>query len=320
LLASLLIFIFISVLAFPQGIVSLLDIGMGARTLGMGGAFTGLADDEQALFYNPAGLATLARLRLNSLYESRFGLASYGSVSLALRNFGLGIFFLNLGNIPKRDEQGRQVETFAYSQIALIGSFGLPLRQFLTAAPENLALGLRAKFYRVSTLQEGSGSSLALDPALMLDLGEVQLGIKVSKLRVGLIIENLLGLDLRYGSGHVEHWRLGLRLGASTTLFERLTAALDLETSGTLHLGFEYRLRELKLDAETAELALRLGAFMGDQSSLTFGLGLMLRNFQVDYAFIAHPQLPGSHRLSLALAFDMAMLPFMGVREDPEDP
>ena len=33
----------------------------GVRPLGMGGAFTAVADDENALFYNPAGLARVRR-------------------------------------------------------------------------------------------------------------------------------------------------------------------------------------------------------------------------------------------------------------------
>lgn len=36
----------------------------GARPMGMGGAFTALADDENALFYNPAGLSAIERLDL----------------------------------------------------------------------------------------------------------------------------------------------------------------------------------------------------------------------------------------------------------------
>ena len=36
----------------------------GVRPLAMGGAFTAVADDEQALFYNPAGLADISRLNL----------------------------------------------------------------------------------------------------------------------------------------------------------------------------------------------------------------------------------------------------------------
>ncbi len=37
------------------------ELYRGARATGMGGAFTGLADDEQAIFYNPAGLAGITR-------------------------------------------------------------------------------------------------------------------------------------------------------------------------------------------------------------------------------------------------------------------
>jgi hypothetical protein len=39
----------------------------GTRAQGMGGAFTAVADDEQAVFYNPAGLAGVKKLRLNVL-------------------------------------------------------------------------------------------------------------------------------------------------------------------------------------------------------------------------------------------------------------
>ena len=35
------------------------NIGAGARSMAMGGAFTGLSDDASAPYYNPAGLAFL---------------------------------------------------------------------------------------------------------------------------------------------------------------------------------------------------------------------------------------------------------------------
>jgi len=48
----------------------------GVRPLAMGGAFTAVADDEHALFYNPAGLADISRLNLavvNPLVEASEG-------------------------------------------------------------------------------------------------------------------------------------------------------------------------------------------------------------------------------------------------------
>ena len=39
----------------------------GARPLGMGGAFTALSDDANALFYNPAGLADISGIRISVL-------------------------------------------------------------------------------------------------------------------------------------------------------------------------------------------------------------------------------------------------------------
>jgi len=43
----------------PVGTAALFDVGMGARALGMGGAFVAVANDANALYYNPAGLALI---------------------------------------------------------------------------------------------------------------------------------------------------------------------------------------------------------------------------------------------------------------------
>ena len=43
-------------------------IGVGARAAGMGGAFSALADDITALYWNPAGIARLKGERFGNLY------------------------------------------------------------------------------------------------------------------------------------------------------------------------------------------------------------------------------------------------------------
>ncbi len=49
-----------------------LDAANGARPAGMGDAFVGLADDSNALLFNPAGLATLTENELSGMYADLF--------------------------------------------------------------------------------------------------------------------------------------------------------------------------------------------------------------------------------------------------------
>ena len=48
-------------------------IGIGGRPLGMGGAFTGVADDVTSGYYNPAGLANLNYPQLSLMHSEQFG-------------------------------------------------------------------------------------------------------------------------------------------------------------------------------------------------------------------------------------------------------
>ncbi|MFQ6116642.1 MAG: hypothetical protein ACE5LQ_00090, partial [Candidatus Bipolaricaulia bacterium] len=194
----------IAILVIPalvqaQTMVTLFDIGAGVRPMGMGGAFAALADDENALFYNPAGLGFLTEMHLGSFYEPRFG-ASFGHLALAGKDLGVGLIFLNLGGIDARDAHDKPVGkgTFTYGSSGTVAAGGmrlgdLPLRLGL---PQNLALGLAAKLYQVSSPEGGNGSGLGVDLGLLfiqgLQVGQLPLG-----LRLGAVIENL-GLAVTY--------------------------------------------------------------------------------------------------------------------------
>jgi hypothetical protein len=52
---------------------SFMENGGGARALGMGGAFTAVADDPSTTFWNPAGLATMPERELLLMHSERFG-------------------------------------------------------------------------------------------------------------------------------------------------------------------------------------------------------------------------------------------------------
>ena len=67
-----------------------LKIPAGARPAAMGGAFTGMADDLNALMWNPAGLGLMARPELSILHVDYLVDTRYEMVGYANPLSGLG--------------------------------------------------------------------------------------------------------------------------------------------------------------------------------------------------------------------------------------
>ena len=81
-------------------------IGIGGRPLGMGGAFTGIANDVTAGYYNPAGLANINYPQLSLMHSEQFGNLvnyDYGAVAIPFQkdmSFGLSVMRLAVDGIP----------------------------------------------------------------------------------------------------------------------------------------------------------------------------------------------------------------------------
>ena len=100
-----------------------METGGGARALGMGGAFTAVADDPSTTFWNPAGLATLTGRDLLLMHSERFGdlidrdFVAYtqpvnwnifgGSAS----GIGLSVIRLGVDDIPFTEHLTEQLDT-----------------------------------------------------------------------------------------------------------------------------------------------------------------------------------------------------------------
>jgi len=281
--------------------ITIFDLGAGVRALGMGEAFVGLADDEQASFYNPAGLAYLKRIELNTTYERRFGASDYLALLGALSHLGADLLYFSFGPVEQRTEGDEVVGTFGYLNIALAASGGLALSELplpFTRDLDFLAFGGRLKFLGVSTIEGGSGSGLAIDWALLLR-AQGPIFVPIEEVRAGLILENLIGLGVGYEGGRVEPWPLKLKLGLSARPLSELVLALDLGMPFEFHIGGEFGLAPAP---GLPKIFLRLGSFVREGIfSFTVGFGLQVQFFQIDYAFISHPQLPGSHKLAVSV-------------------
>jgi hypothetical protein len=281
--------------------VTIFDLGAGVRALAMGEAFIGLADDEQASFYNPAGLAYLRKIQLSTTYERRFGASDYLSFLGALSHFGANLLYFNFGPVEERTEGDELVGTFGYLNIALAAAGGVALSEIplpFTRGLDFLAFGSRIKFLGVSTIEGGSGSGFAIDWGLLLRAQRPRF-VPIEEVRAGLLLENLIGLGVGYEGGRVEPWPLKLKLGLSVRPIPELVLALDVGVPFEFHIGGEFGLSPAP---QLPKIFFRLGSFIREGSfSFTVGFGLQIEIFQIDYAFISHPQLPGSHRLAFSV-------------------
>jgi hypothetical protein len=97
-------------------------IGQGARALGMGQAYTAVADDESGIFYNPAGVALVRTPTLGfawramSLLDRKQG---YFSLAIPLReeaSIGFSWVYSGVGDIVERNVQGVAGETFSFNE------------------------------------------------------------------------------------------------------------------------------------------------------------------------------------------------------------
>jgi hypothetical protein len=291
-----------------------LRIGQGARAEGMGGAFTAVADDAHAVYWNPAGLAQITRrqLGLSHLQHIEKVTSQHGSFVLPVNklNGSLGVqtTFVDMGTIDRRDATGALVggdnKVSAYSGTVAWGqAFG-----------DRLALGVGAKLFGQDLAGE-TGSGFAAD------LGALFF-IVPNRFAIGLSALNL-GPQIKTGTQN-EDIPQTLTVGGAYYPMEQLTIALDLakerDTDAALHLGGEYLfqgrfvVRAGFQDTQEAGGGLSAGAgfiwrpkqegsndFFGKQDGKTAPPdGLDIR---FDYAYVDLGDFDETHRVGVHLSF-----------------
>lgn len=264
-----------------------LRLGAGARSIGLGGAFTAIAEDATATVWNPAGLGSAADLSLNfstqklSLDRNHNFIAitktlgSYGAVGLAATNFGVSNF--GLSNVDSNSYEG----TSDYSTNAYSLSYGIAFGNF------NVGLTGRmlSDSFGVDSVENQSGFGGVdiglMGHALHIDVEEM----KVPTFHYG-IVAKYLGASV--GEGTVP---MVVNVGIAYDLYmgNVVTFSADIEqefvnldeSAFSMRGGVEYRLMNIK----STEFALRAGMRASrDVQNLYGGFGVNVAGLQVDYA------------------------------------
>ena len=215
------------------------DIGVGARPLGLGGAFVALADDSNAANYNAAGLGYIDAIQVGATRAQRFnGLITYNSVSGIIPLGRVGSLGASLGILAEDSE--------IYQEQVVRISYG-------NALFKQLAIGANLKLFGTSFdeanefVAENPYFAQTSSSAISLDLGVIAKPFQ--SLSVGASVENLLPANMSISEVHTDAVPLNIRTG----LVYRLESIAEMSTQGAAVSNL------LKSSLGTVEIASRNG-------------------------------------------------------------
>ncbi len=275
-----------------------LNYAIAPRSLGMGKAFTAIADDVQACYFNPAGLVQLdaqeVMLAHSQLYGARL---EYVGFALPTREAGtFGVSLINYGSegIDSRSPENYRYQTYFFAENAFIAAYAYSPWQFLGFGGNLKLITKNVSLY--------SGVGVGADVSVLVKLPR--------PFSFGLVLQNLIQPVLTL-QDIPEHYPRNLRAGAAVRLLDdRVRVDADLVmtdfSSGSRrsilpHGGIEF---ELLPDI----LIPRVGL---DANEIGIGLGVRQTwgkmALGADYAFLLHHQsgytLAPTHKVGVFLSF-----------------
>lgn len=308
-----------------------LKIGVDARAIGMGEAYTAVSDDISSIYWNPAGLAPAFQNQVffshtnwpaNIMQE--YAAATYTTGVSTFAIFGT-VLHMDKMEITDEDTFEHTGEYFHSSNAA----FGLNFAQQFT---DKFSAGIGAKYLR-EDLYEFSVNSYAFDLGSIYNTGW-------QNVKIGMALKNF-GPDIRYrvdddgdgrtdedpwdlfdndGDGLIDedgpeleskipmHFSLGISGDIMRSENSHWIASLQLDNvidrAETWNLGTEYKL---------GNIFLRAGYQINfDASGLSAGAGWQVPTslgiFNIDYAYtnmgyLAENMLKSAHRVSLKMRY-----------------
>ncbi|MFC1566744.1 PorV/PorQ family protein [bacterium] len=285
----------ISNLAFAKSsgttIADFVKLGINARPVAMGEAFSAAADDAHAMHYNPAGLAGLTKQEVSFSHLSYVALINYDNVQYvhptSNGTFGAEIKFLHAKD-ERRDEQGNKLGSFYdYNSAVSIA--------YAKSASKNLDYGFTLKVLQMK-LDDETGTSAAIDAGLLYTLSE--------KINLALVMQNL-GFKMKIANDE-GNLPANVKFGISYKFIEQALIAADInipfEGEKSFSIGSEYS--PVKLLAIRVGYKFReQGNLLGGVDGLTAGVGFMIKGYSLDYAFVPFGEFTETHRVSLKIKF-----------------
>lgn len=273
-----------------------LNIGAGARSASMGGAFTSIADDASAAYWNPGGLGNVNSPQIILSHFSWYQDLSYEYLAVAYPvkdnlSLAVNISYLSYGSIEGYDQFDNPTGELS-STYDLAAGLSAGYR-----FSEHFSLGLTAKYVMIS-LAGTSASAVATDIGAKYDYGISSFGAMITN----------IGSKISFGDDS-EDLPASARVGYSIKPFdELLTGSIDIEKQfyGDFSVKNGYELcfeNRYFVRAGYAYIFGQDGREFGQTPS--FGVGAILGPATFDYTFSPQEKYSSEsiHRFSVLFAF-----------------
>lgn len=269
-------------------------IAPGARSDGMGRAYVAVANDANAVWWNPGALAFTTGHDISTMYTKLvpdladdvfFSYTSYAQHVEGWGGLGFSLGYLSYGKSVATDVDGNELGTFTSYELAPTLAYGTELMK-------DMGFGVALKLVRVDLAPAdktqdraaGRGTTFAADIGGLYKMPRI-------KSSVGLALQNL-GPNIAYiDQDQSDPLGRNVKLGVAVTPLEtelyRVLVTADVNKSLLSHGawiengGGEFEFNRL--------LSLRAGYIYdprGTVKDLTYGLGLNYRGIRIDYASV----------------------------------
>lgn len=302
------IFIFLALNISAQGYslttaVDFLKLGVGARAAGMGESFAGIYSDVSAVYWNPAGLAKIQKLELGVMHSEAITDASIEFIGLAMPVSNYGVFCLSsilyfVKPIPVTMADGKTSGDLNWVEGALILSCGKRIT-------DKLSCGAGGKIIqRIESdpiFGRSEGTAYAMDAGLIYELPVKGLNFGFAVLNTGTELQmsgetkkDALPQTTRAGLAYERQ----LDNNASVVLIGDIRKVLDGNWFGGC--GAEINFKDF--------IFLRTGYYQKEAniSGITYGFGVKVTNFQIDYSNIPSTEMVGytrNNKISVIVQF-----------------
>lgn len=293
------------------GVVSpVLSYSVGARAYAMGRAYTALADDTTAVFWNPAGLAQVHRQEVSSFFETLFSGTTYFFLGYTYPVWNVGVFsgsimYLGTGDIPGRastvdGDLGSDLGSYSAYEMCINLSFAQKLQRYQKVIPffKYLDAGANLKLFGTGLQDTGKiGIGFDLGVKYFPTHFEVPRLAFIKNIVVGLKLNNVVPPTVKL-SDERDWYMMDLNFGLLyRTIYDTLNITVDFtqtifkKSRIKPRVGLEYTFYKI------------FKVRVGYNTELSTGIGVKLEDLTFDYAFGHNFDLGALHHISATYQF-----------------